>query len=52
MRKRILAAMLAAMAFTGGYLAHPSRTVTVVRTTDNVTSFNDGWNTALHGDGK
>jgi hypothetical protein len=40
-----------AAVFTGGWLAHQphtvTRTVTVVHTADDVTSFNDGWLTAL-----
>lgn len=47
---------LVGVAFVGGYLAHEpgtvTKTVTVVHTTDDVTSFNDGFMTALHGDAK
>lgn len=47
-----LGAILAAVAFVGGYLAHQphtvTRTVTVVHTADDVASFNDGWLTALN----
>jgi hypothetical protein len=47
-RKAIAGVVLAGAVFASGYLAHPSHTVTktVVNTTDDVTSFNDGFLTA------
>lgn len=42
----LTAAVLAGVGFAGGYLAHQPHTVTVVHTTDNVSSFNDGFMTA------
>lgn len=54
MMRKALSALLMAAVFAGGYAAHRPTTVTrtVVHTVDDVTSFNDGWNTALYGDGK
>lgn len=55
MRKALVLVSLAiGAAFVGGYLAHTPHTVTVIHTVtqDDVQSFNDGWMTALHGDGK
>jgi hypothetical protein len=49
--KALAVAAVAVAAFAGGYLAHQphtvTKTVTVVRTQDDVASFNDGWLTAL-----
>lgn len=50
MVKKLIVLTLLGAAFVGGYVSHHPRTVTVVRQVDDVTSFNDGWNTALYGD--
>lgn len=52
MVKKLIALALVGAAFAGGFAAHRPHTVTVVHTQDDVTSFNDGYMTALYGDGK
>lgn len=52
MIRRLIALALLGAAFAGGYVSHHPHTVTVVRQVDDVTSFNDGWNTALYGGAK